>query len=428
MYVYIALAVPAPCPAPTAPPTLAPTPSTQAMIGSASSLGAPATLPPSPTCVSAHAFDGISGFSVQSTANLAGPASADLSPNPDGGGPASTSGPGPAAAVHQAKQAAVTAAIPAAAARAASMQQNQPHNSHVSRPPQRGPATPAPTPLAVATVDFHSLIIARGNHLGSSPSAFLSWYDEWAGPLKLFSIQSYDWYEPILTCHTSVTLSIKFVKHALVVALLTWLQLLAIQSAFFNDTQMTTWWDSFFLSGQNVRLVTQYTKEKSLPGIATKYVCYCSERHQTHKKPRNEKAPTTSSNSTNTTTTTTATTTSSSSATGESDNCLAQIPDITSHRGQSVRLSYPPQASSLLSGLGEKSNVQPFRLTCLPRVSTTCATSREGKYISSSGSNLTRVSHCWICVSQIFIQFRLTVLLTRRRYQRLSISYALSFT
>jgi len=111
-------AVPAPCPAPTTPPTLAPTPSTQAMIGSASSLGAPATLPPSPTCVSAHAFDGISGFSVQSTANLAGPASADLSPNPDGGGPASTSGPGPAAAVHQAKQAAVTAAIPAAAARA----------------------------------------------------------------------------------------------------------------------------------------------------------------------------------------------------------------------------------------------------------------------------------------------------------------------
>ena len=137
---------------------------------------------------------------------MAGPASADLSPNPDGGGPASTSGPGPAAAVHQAKQAAVTAAIPAAAARAASMQQNQPHNSHVSRPPQRGPATPAPTPLAVATVDFHSLIIARGNHLGSSPSAFLSWYDEWAGPLKLFSIQSYNWYEPILTCHTSVTL------------------------------------------------------------------------------------------------------------------------------------------------------------------------------------------------------------------------------
>ena len=155
----------------------------------------------------------------------------------------------------------------------------------------------------------------------------------------------------------------------------------------FHDTQMTTWWDNFFLSGHNVRLVTQYTKEKSLPGIATKYVCYCSERHQTHKKPRNEKAPTTSSNSTNTTTT------SSSSATGESDNCLAQLPDITSHRGQSVRLSYPPQASSLLSGLGEKSNVQPFRLTCLPRVSTTCATSREGKYISSSGSNLTRVSH-----------------------------------
>ena len=206
MYVYIALAVPAPCPAPTAPPTLAPTPSTQAMIGSASSLGAPATLPPSPTCVSAHAFDGISGFSVQSTANLAGPASADLSPNPDGGGPASTSGPGPAAAVHQAKQAAVTAAITVAAAHAASVQQNQPHNSHVSHLPQRGPATPAPTPLAVATVDFHSLIIARGNHLGSSPSAFLSWYDEWAGPLKLFSIQSYDWYEPILTCHTSVTL------------------------------------------------------------------------------------------------------------------------------------------------------------------------------------------------------------------------------